>query len=80
MKRMEEVFDIHEPPEDASPSEVLAWAENYGVDLSLLRSRLRMTVDQRMQSHDDALEFALSLREAMKKKEKELNVSKKAAS
>jgi hypothetical protein len=43
-----------------------------GIDLSLLQDSLTMTPWERMQANDDALNFAESLREAMKNRNAKL--------
>ena len=39
-------------------------AKNYGIDLSLLESNLRLSPTDRVIAHEKALEFALLLRQA----------------
>jgi hypothetical protein len=43
-------------------SEILAWAERDGVDLSMLRERLRLTPTERLQRHQEALALVEALR------------------
>lgn len=50
-----------------SPAEILAWAEQDGVDLSLLRERLRLTPTERVQRHQAALALVEALRAAKRK-------------
>ncbi len=45
-------------------SEILAWAERDGVDLSMLRERLRLTPTERLQRHQEALALVEELRNA----------------
>ena len=54
-------------PRHSSPS---AWnrAERYGIDVSLLKANLRLTIAERLRHHDVALRTMLSLREAVRKK------------
>lgn len=47
-----------------SADEVLAEAEAYGVDLSQLRERLKLTPTERAEQHQKFLRFVLDLREA----------------
>lgn len=42
----------------------LAWAEQEGVDLTLLRERLGLTPTERLQRHQAALELVEALRNA----------------
>jgi hypothetical protein len=46
-----------------------AWkrAEAYGIDISLLKANLRLTVAERLIRHDAALRSMLSLREAVQR-------------
>jgi hypothetical protein len=50
-----------------SPAENLAWAEQDGVDLSMLRERLRLTPTERVQRHQAALALVEALRTAERK-------------
>ncbi len=50
-----------------SPAEILAWAEQDGVDLSMLRERLRLTPTERVQRHQAALALVEALRSAKRK-------------
>jgi hypothetical protein len=50
-----------------SPAEILAWAEQDGVDLSMLRERLRLTPTERVQRHQAALALVEALRAAKRK-------------
>jgi hypothetical protein len=50
-----------------SPSEVIAEAERHGVDLSMLRERLRLTPTERLERHQAALELMETLRGAKRK-------------
>jgi hypothetical protein len=50
-----------------SPTEILAWAEQDGVDLSMLRERLRLTPTERLQRHQMALALVEALRAAKRK-------------
>jgi hypothetical protein len=43
---------------------ILAWAEQDGVDLTMLRERLRLTPTERLQRHQAALELVEALRNA----------------
>jgi hypothetical protein len=47
-----------------SPSEILAWAEKDGVDLSMLRERLRLTPTERLRHHHEALALVEAFRNA----------------
>jgi hypothetical protein len=47
-----------------SSLEILAWAEKDGVDLSMLRERLRLTATERLQRHHEALVLVEALRNA----------------
>jgi hypothetical protein len=51
----------------SSPAEVLAWAEQDGVDLSMLRERLRLAPTERLQRHQAALALVEALRDAKRK-------------
>ena len=51
----------------SSAGEILARAERYGIDLSLLRERLRWTPTERLERHQAALALAQALRHAKKK-------------
>ena len=42
-------------------------AEAYGIDVSLLKANLKLTIAERLRRHDAALRTMLSLREAVKK-------------
>ena len=55
-------MEIDFPPDDATPDEVLAWAEEFGVDLSMLRERLRMTPTERVERSLQALALAEAFR------------------
>ena len=46
------------------PEEILADAEQYGVDLSMLRERLRWTPTERLERHQMALGLIEALRNA----------------
>ena len=61
-------MEIKFPPDDATPDEVLAWAEEFGVDLSMLRERLRMTPTERVERHNGMLEFVRDLRNSLNSK------------
>jgi hypothetical protein len=50
----------------SSRAEILAWAEQDGVDLSQLRERLRRSPTERMQQHMVMFAFAEALRNAGK--------------
>jgi hypothetical protein len=50
-----------------SPTEILALAEQDGVDLSMLRERLRLTPTERLQRHQMALALVEALRAAKRK-------------
>ena len=50
-----------------SPTEILAWAEQDGVDLSMLRERLQLTPTERLQRHQAALALVEALRHAKRK-------------
>ena len=45
-------------------AKILAWAEQDGVDLTMLRERLRLTPTERLQRHQAALELVEALRNA----------------
>jgi len=51
----------------SSHTEMLAWAEQDGVDLSMLRERLRLTPTERLERHQVALALVEALRHAKKK-------------
>ena len=51
------------PPTTAA-AKILAWAEQDGVDLTMLRERLRLTPTERLQRHQAALELVEALRNA----------------
>ena len=51
----------------SSPQEILAWAEEYGIDLSMLRERLHWTPTERLERHQAALALAEGLRNAKRK-------------
>lgn len=51
-----------------SPSEILAWAKHEGVDLSMLRERLRLTPTERVQRHQAALALVDALRHVKRKR------------
>ena len=51
----------------SSPAEVLAWAEQDGIDLSMLRERLHLTATERLQRHQAALALVEALRRASRK-------------
>jgi hypothetical protein len=51
----------------ASPAEILARAEQDGVDLSLLRERLQWTPTERLQRHQATLALVEALRNAKRK-------------
>ena len=59
-------MEIKFPPDDATPDEVLAWAEEFGVDLSMLRERLRMTPTERVERSLQALALAEAFRNSRK--------------
>lgn len=48
----------------SSPAEILAWAEQDGVDLSMLRERLQLTPTARLQRHQATLALVEALRAA----------------
>jgi len=50
------------------PSAVCEKAEAYGIDVSLIRSNLRLTPSQRLRRHDQMLATQRKLRMAMGKK------------
>ncbi len=50
-----------------SPTEILARAEQEGIDLSMLRERLRLTPTQRLERHQAALALVEALRDAKRK-------------
>jgi hypothetical protein len=54
-------------PSPPSPAEILAWAEQDGVDLSMLRERLQLTPTERVQRHQAALALVEALRTAKRK-------------
>lgn len=56
-----------------APRDVLAEAEREGIDLSLLRERLRLTPVERIARNEAALSFILDLREAGDAKRREAN-------
>ena len=45
-------------------TKILAWAEQDGIDLTMLRERLRLTPTERLQRHQAALELVEALRNA----------------
>lgn len=49
------------------PDEVLRRAEEYGIDLSLLRENLRLTPTERLRRHEEALELLNAFRRAGEK-------------
>jgi hypothetical protein len=51
----------------SSHAEILAQAQDYGIDLSLLRERLRWTPTERLERHQAALALAEALRHAKRK-------------
>jgi hypothetical protein len=51
----------------SSPAEILAWAEQDGVDLSMLRERLRLTPTERLQRHQATLALVEALHNAKRK-------------
>ncbi len=51
-----------------SSTEILHWAEQDGVDLSLLRERLRLTPTERLQRHQTALALVETLSNAGRKR------------
>lgn len=51
----------------SSPAEVLAWAEQDGVDLSMLRERLRLSPTERLERHQAALALVEALRDVKRK-------------
>ena len=71
---MPDQFKKNEPVlKEASPGYVPAdkGAEDQAIDLSLLEESLRLTPWERMLANDDALNFAESLRAAMKRRHAE---------
>jgi hypothetical protein len=52
------------PRDLRTPEQVLADAEAFGVDLSLIRSKLRRTPEERMRHASDAAELVRELRRA----------------
>src|SRR5947209_4487606 len=50
------------PPENATPDDVLAWAERQGVDIEKLKERLRMTPAERLGRHQQELDRMFELR------------------
>lgn len=50
-----------------SAPDILAWAKQDGVDLSMLRERLRLTPTERLQHHQAALELVEALKNAGRK-------------
>jgi hypothetical protein len=57
---------LNMPPDSATPEEVLAWAKDFGVDLSMLRERLRMTPTQRLLRHQQAFKMVDAMRNSKK--------------
>jgi hypothetical protein len=47
-------------------AEFLAWAEQEGIDLSMLYERLQLTPTERLQRHQMALELVAALRHVQK--------------
>ena len=47
-------------------AELLAWAEQEGIDLSMLYERLQLTPTERLQRHQIALELVEALRQVKK--------------
>lgn len=43
-------------------------AENYGIDISLIRANLRLTPTERLRRHNQSLATVQKLRKAMEKK------------
>jgi hypothetical protein len=54
-------------PSTPCPAEILAWAEQDGVDLSMLRERLRLTPTEWLQRHQAALALVEALQAAKRK-------------
>jgi hypothetical protein len=50
--------------EEWTTREILSWAEQDGVDLSMLRERLRLTPTERLQRHQAALELVEAIKQA----------------
>lgn len=50
------------------PSAVHENAEDYGIDVSLIRANLRLTPEQRLRRHDRTLNTMKKLRAAMENK------------
>ena len=48
-----------------TPEQVLADAEAYGVDLTLIRSKLRRTPEERIRHASDAAEFVRAMRRSV---------------
>ena len=55
------------PSDDASPDDVLAWAKDFGIDISLLVENLKRTPTERFERHQGALAMALMLRGGLSK-------------
>ncbi|GJG88014.1 hypothetical protein tb265_31950 [Gemmatimonadetes bacterium T265] len=53
-----------DPRDLRTPEQVLADAEAFGVDLSLIRSKLRRTPEERMRLASGAAEFVRAMRQA----------------
>jgi hypothetical protein len=53
-------------PSPPTSAELLAWAEQEGVDLSMLYERLQLTPTERLQRHQMALELVEALRQVKK--------------
>ena len=64
MNETSRILPIQSPP---SPTEMLAWAEQDGVDLSMLRERLQLTPTERLQRHQASLALVEALQAAKRK-------------
>lgn len=61
------MYGVRQMQRHSSPAEILAWAEQDGVDLSMLRERLQWTPTERLQRHQEALSLVETLRNAKRK-------------
>lgn len=64
MNETSRILPMQSPP---SPTDMLAWAEQDGVDLSMLRERLRLTPTERLKRHQAALALVEALQAAKRK-------------
>lgn len=55
---------MDDPRDARTPEQVIADAEAYGVDLTLIKSKLRRTPEERMCHASDAAEFVREMRRA----------------